>query len=299
MRPTTAFAAPGLGIIAGVIMFGLGMAWLNRRARLAAATGEGYGGVEASAAASEPVHLEHAHAEGRPPPLWIAAAPIVLVVAINFAVASLVLPRFDHGYLAEPLFGATTIESVRGLWAIIVALTLSSLFVIAANWGRVRDYGASLSEGANASLMPIANTASLVGFGAVIAALPAFETVTQAVLSLGQADPLLSLAVAVNVLSAVTGSASGGMSIALSSLGPLYVEIAREQAVSLDAMHRVTSISSGALDALPHNGAVITVLAICGVGHAQAYRDIFMVAVAGPMIALAVVLVLANVFGGF
>ena len=109
----------------------------------------------------------------------------------------------------------------------------------------------------------------------------------------------MSLAVAVNVLSAVTGSASGGMSIALSSLGPLYVEIAREQAVSLDAMHRVTSISSGALDALPHNGAVITVLAICGVGHAQAYRDIFMVAVAGPMIALAVVLVLANVFGGF
>ena len=118
-------------------------------------------------------------------------------------------------------------------------------------------------------------------------------------MSLGEANPLLSLAVAVNILSAVTGSASGGMSIALEALGPTYVQLAEAQNISLEAMHRVTSISSGALDTLPHNGAVITVLSICKLNHKQSYRDMFVVAIVGPMIALAGIILLASVFGGF
>ena len=157
----------------------------------------------------------------------------------------------------------------------------------------------SLNEGANASVIPIANTASLVGFGGVIAAMPAFEAIGDALLGLGQTNPLVSLAIAVNVLSAVTGSASGGMSIALDTLGPTYVGLAQDQGVSLDAMHRVSSISSGALDALPHNGAVITVLGICKLGHNEAYKDVFVVAVIGPMISLAAILLIASVFGAF
>jgi H+/gluconate symporter-like permease len=91
----------------------------------------------------------------------------------------------------------------------------------------------------------------------VIAALPAFDIIRESVLSIGGGNPLISLAVAVNVLAAMTGSASGGMSIALDVLGNTYVQLAQETGVSLDAMHRVTAVASGALDALPHNGAVI------------------------------------------
>ncbi|GMG84483.1 GntP family permease [Paralimibaculum aggregatum] len=310
---TTAFAAPGLGIIAGTIMLVLGVAWLERRAAAARSAGEGYGAHEDSVPPPGVRTLEGARRDGLDlrdikqerrhdrdlPPLSLAALPVVVVVAVNLAFLQLVAPRLETGYLATPLFGATTIEAVRGLWSIILALCTAILVLIATNLPRLESLGDSLNAGANAAVIPIANTASLVGFGAVIAATPAFATLGEWVLGLGQSNPLLSLAVAVNLLSAVTGSASGGMTIALDTLGPTYVELARQQGISFEAMHRVSSISSGALDALPHNGAVITVLGICKLGHREAYGDIFVVAVVIPMLALSTILLLATVFGAF
>jgi H+/gluconate symporter-like permease len=203
---------------------------------------------------------------------------VVIVIAVNFAFVQFLVPLMNTAHLAEPRFGATTIESVRGVWAIIVALFLSILFLAFANRARFESVKASLNHGADAACLPIFNVASLVGFGAVIAALPAFDMISEAVLSLGAGNPLISLAAAVNVLSALTGSASGGMSIALDALGATYVQMAYDYGYSLDAMHRVTAVASGALDALPHNGAVITILSICKLSHREAYIDVFMVA---------------------
>ena len=310
---TTAFAAPGLGVIASVLMLLFGITWLNRRAARARAAGEGYGADDDAIPASGLAAREGSIRDGfdvgelghegpardRLPSFPLAVAPIAIVVLVNYGFIRLVAPAMDTSYLAQPLYGATTIEAVRGVWAIIVALLAAIGFIVAVFWRRFEDLKGSLDHGANASVIPIANTASLVGFGAVIAAMPAFASVSDGLLALGELSPLVSLAVAVNVLSAITGSASGGMSIALDNLGPTYVELARAQGISLEAMHRVTSISSGALDALPHNGAVITVLGICKVTHRQAYGDVFMVAVVGPMLSLAAVLTLASLFGGF
>jgi H+/gluconate symporter-like permease len=182
---------------------------------------------------------------------------------------------------------------------VIVALTVAIGFLVATNWRRLTDFRASLNAGADASVLPIFNTASLVGFGAIVAALPAFEAISVAMLDLGGGNPLVSVAVSVTALSALTGSASGGMSIALDALGETFVALAAATGTSLEAMHRVTSVASGALDALPHNGAVITVLAIARLGHKESYFDIFMVAVVVPMIALVALIALASVFGGF
>jgi H+/gluconate symporter-like permease len=303
---TTAFAAPGLGVITGLVMFLLGSAWLNRRAAQAKAAGEGYGAHADSLPARDLVMRERAQGEGfdinelaepvaeagQLPAFALALAPVVVVVVSNFAFVELVVPRLDTSYLAEPRFGATTIQSVRGVWAIIVALFLAILLLIAGNWRRLTDLRASLDRGADAAVLPIFNTASLVGFGAVIAALPAFELIREGVLS-------ISLAAAVNVLAAMTGSASGGMSIALDALGPTYVALAGETGVSLEAMHRVTAVASGALDTLPHNGAVITILGICRLGHREAYTDIFVVGIVAPMIALVALVTLASLFGSF
>ncbi len=310
---TTAFAAPGLGIISGLIMLIFGVAWLERRAKSARLAGEGYGQHDDAVVAEGAKTLEGANRdgfdirdltpdeEGREglPTFPIAILPVLVVVAVNLAFIQFIAPRLDTSYLELPLFGETTLEAVRGLWSIILALVSAIVVLIATNWRRLPKLVDSLNEGANASVIPIANTASLVGFGGVIAAMPAFGAIGDALLSLGQSNPLFSLAVAVNVLSAVTGSASGGMSIALDTLGPTYVELAQEQGVSLEAMHRVSSISSGALDALPHNGAVITVLGICKLGHKEAYKDVFVVAVVGPMLSLAAILLIASVFGAF
>ncbi len=123
--------------------------------------------------------------------------------------------------------------------------------------------------------------------------------VREAVLGIGGDNPLISLAVAVNVLAGMTGSASGGMSIALDALGDTYVAMANSAGVSLELMHRVTSVATGGLDSLPHNGAVITLLAITGLGHKEAYKDIFVVAVLVPIAALVMLILLGTVFGSF
>jgi H+/gluconate symporter-like permease len=306
---TSPFAAPGLGIVTALIMFALGQLWLERRAR---ATSEGYGDHPDAAPVADKGLRERAAGEGfdiaelpleappaELPPLLVAALPLVAVIAINLAFTALVIPAMDTDYLAAPEYGATTIDSVRGIWSIIAALVISIMVMIAANWSRLPRLTASLDAGANASLVPIFNTASLVGFGAVIASLSAFTLIRDSVIEIGGDNPLISLAISVNLLAGMTGSASGGMSIALTTLGHVYLEMAQAAGISPDLMHRVTAVATGGLDALPHNGAVITLLAICGLTHRESYLDIAVVAVAVPIIALIVLITLGTLLGSF
>lgn len=311
---TTPFAAPGLGLIAGIVMLGFGLAWLGWRERQARAAGEGYGAAEDGAAVPDKALRERAQGEGfdlmeiaphpidaaRPlPPLALAVAPVGLVVGLNLLFTALVIPRLDTAYLARPEYGATDITAVRGLWAIILALTIAILAIAAANRARLPNLVRTLDDGANASVLPIFNTASLVGFGSVIASLGAFATIRDVVLGFGGGNPLISLAVAVNLLAGITGSASGGMSIALKTLGPTYLELARAGGIAPELLHRVTTVATGGLDALPHNGAVITLLGICRLSHREAYADLFVVAALGPILALVVLVLLGSLFGAF
>jgi len=153
--------------------------------------------------------------------------------------------------------------------------------------------------GAIGSLLPIFNTASQVGYGAVIASLAAFVLVRDFVVGIAPDTPTISLAIAVNALAGITGSASGGMSIALATMGDTYLARGLAAGIAPEVLHRVTAIATGGLDALPHSGAVVTLLAICRLTHREAYADIFAVACAGPILALVVVLVLAGRFGAF
>jgi len=156
----------------------------------------------------------------------------------------------------------------------------------------------TVDSGANASVLPILSVASLVGFGAVVAAVPAFEIVRDWVLSI-EGGPLVSLAVATNLLSALTGSASGGLTIALDALGATYMRLAAQHGIDPALLHRVAVMSAGTLDSLPQNGAVVTVLSVCGTTHSESYFDIVMAAIVGPIIALAAVIALGSVFGSF
>lgn len=331
---TNAFAAPGLGTIAAIIMFGGGMAWLMYRARRLQADGESYdnrlvkggvvkngsgsggsgttgkgsrgdGGSAVSTAksAGQPAAVATATESGAPTPVdgpltWLAYAPVLIVIALNYILVTWVFPATNTDYLAQEAYGSTDIKTVGGIWAIIVALVVACVFVLATNWTRFKDAKKSVNEGTMGSLLPVFNTASEVGYGAVIASLPAFAAIRDAVLGVSS-NPVINLAVAVNVLSGITGSASGGMSIALETLGADFRQLAEAQGISLELMHRVTTLSSGGFDALPHNGAVITLLAICGLTHRQSYKDIGMVAIVVPVIAIVVVIILGSLFGGF
>jgi H+/gluconate symporter-like permease len=166
------------------------------------------------------------------------------------------------------------------------------------NLSRLSTIRESMDDGAYASVLPAVSVASLVGFGAVVAAMPSFAIVRDWVLSIG-GGPLVSLAVATNVLSALTGSASGGLTIALDALGPTYMNLASQHGIDPALMHRVAVIGAGTLDSLPHNGAVVSLLAVCGSSHRESYFDIVMVAIVGAIIALTAVIVLGTMFGSF
>jgi len=170
--------------------------------------------------------------------------------------------------------------------------------VTAINIRRLPDLLATVNAGANASVLPIMSVASLVGFGAVVAALPAFATVRDWVLGI-EGGPLVSLAIATNILAALTGSASGGLTIALEALGQAYMELAATTGLDPALMHRVAVIGSGTLDSLPHNGAVVTLLTVCGSTHRDSYFDIVMVAIVGAIIALVAVIALGATLGSF
>jgi len=312
---TTPFAAPGLGIIAAAIMLGFGLWWLTRAEAAARRAGEVYG-VQPLAAPDgaagdelvrerattarefDPAEIFHGRRSASAPPVFVAALPLVVVVAVNLLISLTVLPRLDFSYLGEERWGATSISAVAGVWSVVVALAAAIATVIVCNRKRLMSLRESMDAGANASVLPALSVASLVGFGAVIAALPSFAIVRDWVLAI-EGGPLVSLAVATNVLAALTGSASGGLTIALDALGRTYMTIAAQTGLSPSLMHRVAVIGAGTLDILPHNGAVVTLLAVCGATHRESYFDIIMVGIVSAVLALVAVIALGTAFGSF
>ena len=312
---TTPFAAPGLGILASLIMLGFGLWWLNREEANSRKRGEGLGdGVpmpsarlatdeklrERATTAREfdPAEIAHGAITDAPPSVALAALPLIVVIIVNLAMSLLILPALDTRFLAEVRWGGTSLAAVGGVWAVITALACAIVTVLAVSHRRLRALRATMDAGANAAVLPAVSVASLVGFGAVVAAMPAFDVVRDTVLGIS-GGPLVSLAVATNVLAALTGSASGGLTIALDALGETYMARAAEIGLDPALLHRVAVISSGTLDSLPHNGAVVTLLAVCGSTHRESYRDIVMVGIVGALVALTAVIALGTVAGSF
>jgi len=309
---TTPYAAPGLGIIASIITMAFGMWWLGRAEAAARRAGEGYGGVadvvpavdekmreHATAVGDfDPAELSHGERSDSEPPFTLAILPIVVVMALNFLMSLVILPRLDFSFLAQEVWGGTTIGAVAGIWSVAVALAVGTLTVVAVNHRRLPALRESMDAGANSSVLPVLTVGSLVGFGAVVAAMPAFAVVRDAVLSI-KGGPLVSLTAAMNLLAGLTGSASGGMAIALDALGANYLRLALEHGIDPALMHRVATISAGTLDALPHNGTVLTVLQVSGLTHRESYFDMVMTVVVSVCISLVGIMVLGSVFGSF
>ena len=294
---TNSFAAPGLGCIGSLIMFGLGMMWLNSQATRARRSGEGFGVI----LPSDDVAADAAtNADARKlPAVWSAFAPIMCVVVLNFVFSQFVIPNWDASYLAEDQFGKTDLNKVQGTWSTILSMVVALLITIGLHFRSIDKLKVSLATGARSSLLPIFNTASEYGYGNTIKNLAGFAMVQKFVTGIAPGNPLISESIAVNSLAAMTGSASGGLSIALKALGDTYYQRGIEAGINPELLHRVASMSCGGLDSLPHNGAVITLLLICGVTHRQGYKDVAIVSIACPLIATMTVIVLGTLFGSF
>jgi H+/gluconate symporter-like permease len=270
---TDAFAAPVLGCVGGALILLGGLFWLDFRRGRAEAAGEGYG----TGHAHEPVDRPDLDL----PRLPSAVLPLLLVLATNY-VASRSSWSIAGWYAEDALrasFPTINVKTAGPTWALISALCVGIAATVLLNARRLRGTLApSLTAATSGALLAIFNTASEVGYGSVIKTLPGFQVLRNAVLGVSR-SVLISEAVAVNILSGITGSASGGLSIALEVMGAHYLEAARAQGISPEQLHRIASMASGGMDTLPHNGAVITLLAITGLTHRQSYPDIFAITI--------------------
>jgi H+/gluconate symporter-like permease len=275
---TTTGAAPILGIAGAIFILVFGMAYLEWRKRAARATGEGYG----EGHSNEPAPVDVTHL----PSPAIAFLPLVVVFILNIVLGGfpgVFTGLIDWGYgasydlkLAMDHVIPTAIPPIKAVWAVEGALLagIITVFLFA-----FRPLSTTFAEGSRAAvsgaLLAAMNTAAEYGFGGVIAALPGFLVIRDTLQAIPQ--PLAREAVTVTALAGITGSASGGMSIALAAMSKDFIAMADAAHIPMEVLHRIAAMASGGMDTLPHNGAVITLLAVTGLTHREAYRDIFAV----------------------
>ncbi|SRR5579859_5943076 len=269
---TNGFAAPILGTIGGLYILVCGVLYLNWRRKVAAARGEGYADqpLVNEPETKEDVRMVHPA---------VAILPLFVVGVGNFVFTKYLFPMLYTGTVSVTLTeGGKTISQdaakLLGIWSVEAALVLGIVTVALFAFTALKDKFIEGSKTAVAgSLLAALNTASEYGFGSVIASLPGFIVIKNALAAIP--NPLVNEAITVSTLAGVTGSASGGMGIALAAMADRFKEAATAAGIPFELLHRVAAMASGGMDTLPHNGAVITLLAVTGLTHKQSYRDIF------------------------
>ena len=266
---TTSWAAPWLGVLGSAFVAIGGWLYLEAMRRKAQRRGEGYG--------SELVNEPETPADLNLPHPVIALLPLIIVGVANLLFTWLIPQAYGSHFLIDlPGLKApmeSDVKKMVAIWAVMAALLcgIITIFLFAGRSlkGKLAD-GSKVAVGG--AMLAALNTASEYGFGGVIAALPGFVQVADALKAIP--NPLLNQAITINILSGITGSSSGGMSIALAAMADRFVESAHAVGIPLEVMHRVASMAAGGMDTLPHNGAIITLLAVTGLTHRQAYKPI-------------------------
>ncbi len=251
-------AGPVIGIVTTLIMAVGGYLWLAYRAKRLAAKGDVY---------TEPANSTDTETiEDEKIPNWILSLIPLIVVVVLLNIVKL-----------KPIY----------------ALLIGVLSIMVLNLRDYKKFITSINDGGKGSVMAILNTSAAVGFGAVIAVVPAFHNITSWLLHISN-NPLIAEALSVQIMSIITGSASGGMGIALTTLGDTFYHLAQTTGINPDVMHRIAAVASGA-SIFPNNGALLTLIAVTGLSHKETYKDVFMVAFLIPTIALIVGVILGAI----
>ncbi|QMT18106.1 GntP family permease [Planococcus maritimus] len=254
---TTPMAGPVIGIVTTLIMAVGGYAWLAYREKKLSAKGEGFE-IRKQAGSSKEEEVAT--------PNWMLSLVPLIVVVVFLNIVNL-----------QPIY----------------ALMLGIVTIMLINVKHYKKFVFSINEGAKGSVMAILNTSAAVGFGAVIAIVPAFDDITSWLLNVSD-NPLVAQSLAIQVMAMITGSASGGMGIALSTLGDTFYNLSQTTGINPEVFHRMASVASGA-SILPNNGALLTLLAVTGLSHRETYKDVFVVALVIPTIAVIVGIILGGI----
>lgn len=269
---TDLFAGFWTGLVGGLLMFAGGIWYLERQRLLAAHNGEHF-----TPGPNDRLSI----IDERDYPAWpVACMPLALVLLTILLprVLSLALPEANlqgNGPLPQVLDFAAANPVVWPSIALFCGSLLAVLLFPAIRRNALHVFG----DGTQDSIMPLINTAAVIGFGGVVTHTQGFTDFTSLMLESGL-PPLLSMFTSVSLISAITGSASGGLQIFMQTMGPAYLEMG----IAPEALHRLATMASGGFDSLPHCGAVVAMLTITGLTHREAYRDIAMITVVIPVI---------------
>lgn len=274
---TNIYAAPILGIIASIFIFGLGMVWLNYRIKEARKIGEGYGEIS-----KHETEISHSNL----PSVMKSFAPIILIFILNWVFVNIVFKNPAIIEYFKPFGG------IDGNWPVSIGLAVAIVLSMILFRSKDRNMLDILNKGAESSLSPIINTAMIVGFGGVVKATAGFVVIKDWVLGL-QITGLAKVAISTSIMAGITGSSSGGTGIALEALAKSFLEMG----INPEAIHRVMLIGAGGLDSLPHCGAVITLLSVCGITHSKGYKDVGVVTVLLPVLAAILIIIINSVTG--
>ena len=257
---TPATAAPILGIVASIIMFSLGYWYLTWQSKVARRNQDHF-----VPGPNDDIKQISSVDPDRLPDWRLALLPLLCVIGLIVGLQML-----------DPIFAVT------------IALSAGTLMTGILFWKRLESPLTTLNEGMSQSVMALLNTSAVVGFGFVVRNVEAFKNFVEFAVDL-PFPPLVSATIAVNIMSGITGSASGGLTIFMKTMAPHYLELG----LDAEVLHRISSIASGGLDSLPHSGAVITMLMVMGLTHKEAYKDLGVVTIIFPLVATIVVLFLA------
>ncbi|MFZ7943353.1 GntP family permease [Neobacillus sp. 19] len=304
---TNIYAAPTLGIIGAIFVLGLGLLYLEMRRKKAEKAGEGYYGFNKETAAAVELAVSKEKDESAPDltssqsvfKQIMAFVPLILVGVTNKLFITYIPKWYPNGFDFSAIglkAYSVDVAAVAAIWAIEMALVVGIVSSLAYNWKRVT---VNFKEGLNLSiagaLLATMNTGAEYGFGGIISSLPGFAKISDGI-SNTFTNPLVNGAVTTSSLAGITGSASGGMGIALGAMADKYNQAIAAANIPPEVMHRVVAMASGGMDTLPHNGAVITLLAVTGLTHKQSYRDIFAITII-KTIAVFFVIALYSIFG--
>lgn len=268
-----------IGVIMALIIMIVGGILLGRMVKKAVQNGEGFSPPNQLSAASNEIAAD-VELEMQKPSTAVNAKDYPHVI---FAILPLVVVIVMLNTIAQ--FASSTAAALISLASgILLACVFMFKYLV--------EFWSSLAKGAQDALVAAANTCAVVGFGSVAAQVSAFDTVVDGLVNM-PGPPLMGLAIAVTLICGITGSASGGLGIALPILAPIYMA----QGLDPGAMHRISALASGGLDSLPHNGYVVTTIrAICGETHKRAYWPVFILSVVLPTIVLALAVILYSIF---
>ncbi|SES92320.1 H+/gluconate symporter [Salinibacillus kushneri] len=266
-----------IGVICALIIMIVGAIWIGRLVKKAVQNGEEFSlpykaaKTETAAGLAEEVEDHEDTRRNRDLPNTIVSIlPLIVVIGLLNILSIYMNPTA----------------------ALLVALTLGIILVCTTMMRFLKEFWESLATGAQNALVALANTCAVVGFGSVAAQVAAFQSLVDGLVNM-PGPPLMGLAVGVTLICGITGSASGGLGIALPVLAPIYMT----QGLDPGAMHRVSALASGGIDSLPHNGYVVTTIrVICGETHKRSYKPIFWLSVVLPTAVMFLAVLLYSIF---